>query len=187
MSDQEQIDWSIFDTLTVDCQLTEKDMGAGYSLYWRSAFKLKKILIYFSCFIATYYTAGILINGGQTDFDFFNFLSTFIGLVVFVLAIGRIIGRRRTKGFFRERPSSRRPARFGWDTNGFYFSNATSRIFHPWSDFQSWAEDKRNLALLFAGPMFIPLPKRTFTDQQLADLKAHIEASALPKARLFPI
>ncbi|KAA3511867.1 YcxB family protein [Agrobacterium vitis] len=187
MSVEEQVEWGIFDTLTVDCHFFEKDIGSGYKIYWRSKIKIRKILIYFLCYVTLYYSAGILINGEQNDFYFFNFILINLAFIVLLLSIVRIVGARRTKAYFRAMPSANRPARLGWDADGFYIATATSRIFYPWSDFQSWAEDKTVLALLFAAPMIIPLPKRALTDQQLAELKAHIQASTLPRAKLFPI
>ncbi|MUO80065.1 hypothetical protein GOZ78_07320 [Agrobacterium vitis] len=187
MSVQEQVEWGIFDTLTVDCQFFEKDIGSGYKLYSRSKIKIRKILIYFFCYSALYYVAGILLNGEQNDFDFVSFIFINLGFIVLLLSIVRMVGHRRVKAYFRAMPSANRPAKLGWDADGFYIATATSRIFYPWSDFQSWAEDKTVLALLFAAPMIIPLPKRALTDQQLAELKAHIQASTLPRAKLFPI
>ncbi|MCM2450465.1 YcxB family protein [Agrobacterium vitis] len=187
MSVQEQVDWDIFDTLTVDCQLTEREVTAGNKLNWKSKFKFKKLSIFYVCYVALIYILMFLIDAKPTYFDLLMVAAAILGIIILVLCIVRFTSQRRAKAYFRATPSSRRPAKVGWDAIGFYSANATSRTFHAWSDFMYWTEDDVVLVLLFAGPLMIPLPKSALTDRQLEELKGHIQTAKLPKAKLFPI
>jgi hypothetical protein len=112
-----------------------------------------------------------------------------IVVVIMIVAMrfgGRWQSKRLTLRYFRDNRAVQQEIRATWTRSHFRLEQDDGYQNRPWSDFRRWAEDDAVLVLLQTGPVFHSLPKRAFTEAQVADIRACLLESSVPKAKLFP-
>lgn len=82
--------------------------------------------------------------------------------------------------------ANQRPLEAAWDETHLTITNANGFQKHPWTEFKCWAEGPTVIAFLHHAPLFTLVPKRSLSDEQLEEIRHHVERSGLPRARLFP-
>lgn len=107
--------------------------------------------------------------------------SAFSGLLA-----GRLQSSFMAVRYFRQSPLNHERTELVWDETHLTATQPNSHARRSWQDFHGWAENEKMLVLLLAGPLFLPVPKRTLSDGELAGIKECLTRANIRRARLFP-
>jgi len=83
---------------------------------------------------------------------------------------GAPFGSRR---YFRQ-SGLRRPLNFNWSAAGLRISGEAMFQEHAWRDVLRWKEDRAAIVVVMTERSFIPIPKRLFSEPDLAELRAFL-------------
>jgi hypothetical protein len=84
---------------------------------------------------------------------------------------GTPFGARR---YFRQSQMPK-PMEFEWDDAGIGVRGATHSHRHAWGDLLRWKEDWSSIVIATTDRSFIPVPKRLFTEEALAELRTRLQ------------
>ncbi|QCI99051.1 YcxB family protein [Agrobacterium larrymoorei] len=73
-----------------------------------------------------------------------------------------------------------------WNEDTLSILNDTGFQRYEWPKFRMWTQDDLIFTLFFGPHLFLPLPKRAFTERQQENLTAQLNRANIPLATLMP-
>ncbi|GMU66801.1 MAG: hypothetical protein AMXMBFR36_30750 [Acidobacteriota bacterium] len=108
--------------------------------------------------------------GGFRSFGFWLFAALF---AYFPLYFG-ILVPRHVRRLYRQTKAAGRPTTYSIDDSGLTLQSENGSGSVPWPDFHRWKEGRSCLLLYINQALFIILPKRAFSADQLAATRAYL-------------
>jgi hypothetical protein len=158
-------------------QITEADFIASQRAWLKSrpwprlSFGLGVVLAALSLLLGA---IDVAYGHGRETLDFLPFaLVAAVWLWVgWSMMWGTPWGARR---LYRQSGQFHQPVTCEWDDEGFRVTGPDVWQRFRWSDFRSWAEDRRTLVLGVTYRSFFPIPKRLASAEALADLRGRLQ------------
>jgi hypothetical protein len=95
----------------------------------------------------------------------------------FMLLAPRYSARRQ----FRGSPTAQSPMTLGITDAGLEIHSAHSDSKVAWSAFVAWAESKSLFVILPQPRIYIPIPKRAFTEEQVSEFREILRRNIVPR------
>jgi hypothetical protein len=92
--------------------------------------------------------------------------------VAIIVIADRPVQMRRARRTLAQQKSLQGEVTFDWDTQGVAFTNAVGHSRLAWSDYARWRESKASLVLFQSDNLINIIPKRCFTEAQLAEIRS---------------
>jgi hypothetical protein len=164
--------------------LTLDDFAAAQRLFVRT----RKVgpIICLVAFVAMLAFSGFslkaaLAGGSSSDVSaaaFFFAYAGFFGWLLYQQRWGMPFGTRKA---FRQQKALQGPITMAWSADGYVMESERGRWVAPWRDYVGWAEDKSTLIALQTDRLFNLVPKRFFSEAELAEMRSYLEASGIKR------
>jgi len=167
-------------------QLSEDEFAQGYEHFLRQN-KKAYLGLGIMAFMFLVFMNTQLFSPRSSDFtDYLQFNIAVILAAGIGLYLLRKLALYNTKKNLRASPFYNANLAAIWNTEALAIQSETGFQRYDWPKFRMWTEDDIIFTLFFGPHLFITLPKRVFTGDQQASLKAHLEKANIPLAKLMP-
>jgi hypothetical protein len=166
--------------MQVTYQLTPNDLYQGF-LAWRDQRKWRKWLRWFAYLVvATALLTSILVlllaRTPETNPIAFGGLAFGAVWFAWMLLAPKFLSKRQ----FRNHPMAQSPLRLDGSETGLQFHNAHADSKVAWSGYVGWGESKRVFVIMPQPRIYITIPKRAFTTEQLDEFRELLRRNILP-------
>jgi hypothetical protein len=113
---------------------------------------------------------SVIDAGGFRSFGFWLFAALFAYLPLYF----GVLVPRHARRLYRQTKSAGQLTMYSIAESGLTLQSENGTAFVPWSNFHSWKEGRTCLLLYVNQALFVILPKRAFSPDQLAAVKAYL-------------